>query len=362
MVSQGQREQRQGGRLRQWRRDFLVDIGSSHVVLASRFHQQVLREPALVAHVMDSAPRGGGSRRIMAVGAAALEQPPTGRATWTVEPMVQRGAIVHDDALVVLLQQLRRRLRGPWVWRGLLPQVAAALLPPGMDEPARARLRGAMQELGWRRFLGISAPLAAVRGCGLDTAAPRGRLLVDLGGGRTSVSLLSMAQLVSHTILDVGGQDLDAAISRYAAERFGVVMDVHAARQVKHAIGTVFPPSAPMQLPYQGMDVRGHVEKRIVIDDNELRDVLVDALEPLIMGLQAVLGQLPPELAADVLEDGAVLVGGGAALGGLPAFLQERTSIRFSVAPDAINAAIHGAQALLREQLARRRWRRHLEA
>jgi len=349
--------------LRQWRRDFLVDIGSSHVVLASHFHQQVLREPALVAHVVDAGARGGsGGRRIMAVGAAALEQPPTGRATWTVEPMVQRGTIVHDDALVVLLQQLRRRLRGPWVWRGLLPLVAAAVLPPQQDETARARLRAVMQELGWRRFLGISAPLAAVRGCGLDTTAPRGRLLVDLGGGRTSVSLLSMAQLVSHTTLAVGGQDLDAAISRYAAERFGVVMDVHAARQVKHAIGTVFPPPAPLQLPYQGMDVRGHVEKRIVIDDNELRDVLVDALEPLVMGLQAVLGQLPPEMAADVLEDGAVLVGGGAALGGLPAYLQERTSIRFTVAPEAINATIHGAQALLREQLVRRRWRRQLEA
>lgn len=348
---------------RRFRRDLTLDLGSAHTVLASVRYQALIREPTLVSFepvLIQGQPVG--RQRVVAVGAQALEQSHPVRPNLVTVAPVERGRIADPQALVPLLMHMQKPLMGGVLARMGVPSVVAVVVPPSVDEEHRSRLRALMQEAGWRRFLLVQSPLAAVSGSGLRIDEPRGRMVLDIGGGATTISVFSMGSVVSWRRVAFGGLDLDKAISSYAADRFGVIMDITTAEAVKHAIGTAFPPAEPLRMEYQGLDLRGHVEKRIVMEDNELRDVLVDASEPLMLSLQEELAEIPPELAGDLLEDGALLVGGGTLLNGLPEYLRERTGIPFERAQDPLNTIIRGAQRILFDTLGKRNWRRRLEA
>jgi rod shape-determining protein MreB len=145
-----------------------------------------------------------------------------------------------------------------------------------------------------------------------------------------------------------GGRDLDEAIMAHVEHRHRLRLHPGTAEAIKLALGSVYPRARPETLEIPGFDTATGVEKKVTLDDNELRDLLIDGCEPLVMAIHQSFDGVPPELAADISQGEITLVGGGALLSGLPLFLAERTGLRFRVADDPINAAIRGAFAHLR--------------
>lgn len=337
-------------------------MGSSNTVLASSEQPHFLREPTVI-EMISGTPGGnaGAPAQVYAVGRSVFEaRPPPRRATQRIAP-VERGEVLHTEPLVHLLRTLKQRTAGSWIERMVSSTVGAVVVSPRLEEAERTQLRSVLREVGFRRFLMVDAPSAAARGVPIDIEAAHGRMILDFGGGKTTLAGFSLGGSVSWHQIPFGGQDLDQAIARYVNRKFGMTIDPYAAEEVKTTLGSIFPLAEPRTMEVTGADPRGGIDKSVTLRDSEIRDVLVDACEPLIMGIQKGFESMPPELAGDILSDGMTIIGGGGLLWGFPEFLHERTGIPSILAEQPMDATIRGAQAILREALSTRGWRRRLE-
>jgi rod shape-determining protein MreB len=206
-------------------------------------------------------------------------------------------------------------------------------------------------EAGLSRMVALSTPLAAARGCGLALDAPRGHMLIEIGAGKTTLAVLSLGGLVACQTVPFGGLDLDRAILNDVERRLHVALTAETATGIKHRYGSVYPRDRPETIEAHGLDSRTGRERRVLLDDNQLRELLVDGCEPLVLAIQRTFEQVPPELAGDIARQGVLLLGGGALLQGLPEFLGERTGVDYRVVDAPAERSREGARALLHEAL-----------
>lgn len=332
------------------RRDLTLDPGSVHTTLLSRSHEIAHRDLTRIALYAPRGRAGSGYTQVLAYGrdlaARTIHRP----GVRIVTP-VERGLVADLPALHLLVENLLRRLRFHTGFALAAALRMAVVIPAQLPERDFARYQHFADDLGSARPLLVESPYAAARGLGLDITANRGRLLVDIGGGKTSIALFSLGGLAAYGLAPFGGEEATSALLRFVARRWQVNLSWAVAEQVKSAIGSVYPRDHMQNLTVPGTDVRTGFEKKVTVDDNDLRDVLIDACEPLVMAIQRTLSEIPAELAGDLEADGAVLYGGGALLAGLAEFLTERIGLPFHLAEDPINVTIRGAQALLFKSL-----------
>lgn len=332
------------------RKVLVLDLGSAHTVLATHPPPALLRVPTQVALVQPARSRGGAeSPRVLAVGEAAAEaEAPPGGVVRLVRPL-ERGRVRDPFAMGQLLSALLARLpRGPLP--GIGPARAVGLLVPAQLDPNHgARLQALLADVGLSRVRFIEAPFAAARACGLELERPRGHMIMNLGAGTTQLAVFSMGGLVAWELLEFGGLDLDQAILNYVEVRYSAALRPADATRLKHDLGSVYPKARPEGLDVPATSVRTRRETRMHLDDNEIREVLVDACEPLVMAISRTFERVPPELAADVARDGILMVGGGALLAGLPALLGERLGLAFLVADHPADVTARGALELMLE-------------
>jgi len=323
-----------------------VDPGSFHTVIAGRRSSRPLRERTRVLAAAGKS-SGLGSRRVLAVGDASLAPPPSGKATEPVLP-VRRGRLAHPLPMHTLLRVLLRRAGARSLLARLTGARVAMVLDPHLSAAERSEFVELGQEVAPATALPVDAAFAAAKGLGLDVSGNRAHMILDVGAGKTYAAILSWGGIVSLSWAEFGGQDLDAALQRFIEERHHIRISLDEAEALKVAVGSVFPRKAHGAYPLGGRDERTGFEKKVLLDDNDLRDVLADACEPLFSTVQNCLTGMPPELSGDIEAGGVTLVGGGALIYGLPDFLAERLGLRFLLAPDPLNTTIRGAQALLR--------------
>ncbi|HUJ74850.1 MAG TPA: rod shape-determining protein [bacterium] len=328
------------------RKDLIVDPGSVNTVLASRRLNFLLREPTQITLYAPRFGQGTGLTRIAEFGAGLLAREPKRKGVYRVQP-VQRGLLVDTHAMNLLLEALLRKAHFQRSFPFGLPSRVAVVIPAGLTAQQNARFEEFAQDIGPTRPTLIQAPFAAAAGSGLDTQANRGRVLVDFGGGKTYAAVFCLGGIVAYSSQPCGSQDLTLALRDYVAQRWTVDLSMATADEVKHTIGSVYPLEQPASIGVRGIDPRTGFEKKVTLDDNELRDVLIDAFEPVVMAIQRSLADLPAEMAGDIQADGVTLTGGGSLLHGLASFLEERLNLPFHLAPDPINATILGAQTLL---------------
>jgi rod shape-determining protein MreB and related proteins len=331
---------------------FSFDAGSSNVVLATRSSQTILREPCLIALAPRKSPPRRRARasapqfRLQAVGAeAAVALAAEENGVRLVHP-IDHGRIADPDALELVLRKVMDQARLSALRKAVFGVRMTLLTALHLGEQDRMRYEDLLRDFGFNRIHSLEAPVAAARGAGLDTGASRGQMLIDIGGGQTTVVAFTLGSIAAWHWCPVGGRALDEAIEAYVARRYRVRLHPAAAEAIKLALGSVYPRPRPETLEIAGFDPATGVEKKVTLDDNELRDVLIDGCEPLVLAVHQSFDGVPPELAADISQGEITLVGGGALLAGLPQFLAERTGLRFRVAQDPINAAIRGAFAL----------------
>lgn len=323
------------------RRELILDIGSSHTVVAARRGAPPLRVPTrvvLAEEVVGGAPAAATRSR--------APVPARNRRQGTVVFPVKRGKVVHVFAMEQLLKALVAKAAGRFRVLPLRNQ-GGLLVPPHLPAEEKARLRALLVDVGFSTVRMVEAPLAAAVGCALPLDLPQGTAVMDFGGGTFSLAVLSMGDIVAWSQEPFGGKDLDRAITDYIGARYNAVITADAAEEIKLAIGTVFPPEKPLTLMVRALERRTDIPKQLRLEDNEIRDVLVDACEPIMQGVRRAFAAVPPELAGDVARNGITMVGGGAVLAGLPAFLHERTGLDFKLAADPFNAALAGARTLL---------------
>jgi rod shape-determining protein MreB len=332
-------------------RDLTLDPGSVHTTLASRSHAFLHRELARIALFAPRFSAGSGYTQVFGYGAELASRKIRRPGVRIVAP-VERGRLADPRALHLLVESLLKRLRFPAGLSFASALRIAVVVPAQLSGPERARFHDFAQDLGGAKPLLVEAPFAAAEGLGLETGANRGRMLVDIGGGKTAVALLTLGGFAASGWAPFGGEDVTEALRKFVARRWQLDLPWPAAEQAKHALGSVYPRAQMQNMTVTGTDVRTGFEKKAIVDDNELRDVLIDACEPLVMALQRTLGAMPAEFAGDLAADGVVLYGGGALLYGLAEFLAERIGLPFRLAEDPINVTIRGAQALLLKHVA----------
>ncbi|MDH4121890.1 MAG: rod shape-determining protein [Deltaproteobacteria bacterium] len=334
------------------RGDLVIDAGTTHTVLASRQNGFLLRCPTRVALNEERSGKGGkGEVRLSmaAYGSGALRWDDSWPETVRMVSPMDHGQVAERAAMDMLLRAMYRQVRGgqPPLWQGR--GLGGLLVDPGQNMEQQYLLFELTQPLAGGTVKPLSIPLAAARGAGWEIQAPRGRMVIDLGGGRTTLGVISMGQLVHHHSRPVGGEDLDRALAAYIESAYHIPVELSFAERVKKEIGSLYPQEKPLQTVLQGSPGPGGQGKKFLLDDNEVRDALLDAFEPVVGAIQQGFSGLDPEICRDISTDGVMLVGGGALLAGTAQYLSERFGLPFYLSADPLNILVKGAMALLNE-------------
>lgn len=322
-----------------------MDIGSSHTVIASGRNSELYRVPSR-ASISDTISSAGSAPGRSRSSSRADPEPSEMTPQPEIVMPVRRGRVVDVYAMELVLKRAMSMAVSRWSGFGL-GHVGALLATPDLPEEELSLMRAILIDVGISRMHIMNAPFAAARGGGLDIDRPQGRMLMDLGGGRTRFAVFTMGELATWWQADFGGEDLTTAIVRYIADRYRRSISLETAEQVKLNIGSVYPTHTAQNMEVTAYDLLNGEGKKLNLGDSEIRDVLVDSCETLLMDFQQGFDQVPPELAGDIARYGVTLVGGGSLLEGLPSFLKERTGLNFNTGPDPENAAVRGAQQLL---------------
>lgn len=312
--------------------DIGIDLGTSSILVYVRGKGVVLKEPSVVAFDRDT-------NKIKAIGEEArLMLGRTPGNIVAVRPM--KNGIISD--YLVTEQMLRyfiQKAVGRLSFRK--PRVSICV-PSSVTEVERKAVEDATYQAGAREVHMVEEPIAAAIGAGIDISRPSGNMIVDIGGGTCNVAVLSINGLVVSHSIKIGGDDFDAAIVKYVRDRFGLMISEQAAEEIKINIGTAFERPEQVSMDVNGRDLVTGLPKTVKVTSEDTRDALKDVVAQIVDAVHNVLERTPPELAADVVDRGIVLVGGGALLGGLEELIEAKTGVNTMTAEDPMVAVAIG--------------------
>ena len=310
-----------------------VDLGTSSVLIYIRGKGIVMREPSVIAIDTDL------DSQVVAVGETARRM--IGRTPShiiTVRPL-KEGVISDyryaEKMLKYFIQKaIGRRFRTP---------VVAVCVPSGVTEVERKAVRDAAVAAGARQPVHvIEEPIAAALGAGIDINRPRGSMVVDIGGGTSDIAVLSMGGVVVSSSVKTAGDNFDEAIQRYIRKKYNILIGQHTAEDVKIRIGAASERVERKVTEVRGRDLISGLPVGQEVDSLEIAEALAEPLGVIINEVRHVLEQTPPELAADIHENGIVLTGGGSLLAGMDKYMQDKIGVDVFVAEDAISCVAIG--------------------
>jgi rod shape-determining protein MreB len=323
-------------------RDLAVDLGTANTLVYVRGEGIVLDEPSVVAVRDDTGD-------VVAVGTAAkrmLGRTPDGISV--VRPLAE-GVIADFDACEQMLryfvQQVTRRSLLRFVSR---PRVVVCV-PAGITSVEHRAVRDAGYAAGARSVAIIEEPMAAALGAGLPVHEAVANLVVDIGGGTTEVAVISLGGVVTGTSTRVAGDAMDEAVIRYVRATFGLLLGERTAERLKLEIGSAFPWKDEPSAEVRGRDQVTGLPQTIVVPAAEVRRALDEPVRQIVDAVRVTLDKCPPELAADVMDAGIVLTGGGALLRGLDERIAHETGVTVRVADDPLGSVARGAGMCLEE-------------
>ncbi len=310
-----------------------IDLGTVNVLVHERGRGIVLKEPSVVAISVND-------NRIVAVGQEALEM--LGRTPDTIEvarPLkdgVIADYVVTEAMLRYFIQKVCGRLR-------LFKPEVMVSVPVGVTSvESRAVHDAALQAGAGEAFL-IPEPLAAAIGAGLPVATPTGNMVINLGGGTTEAAVVSVNGIVQWSSVRVGGNKIDEAIAAYVRRKYNLLIGERTSEDIKITIGSAIPLEEEMTMEVRGRDQVAGLPRTIKLTSSEVTESIAEPLAAIVGAAREVLEKTPPELAADVIDRGAVMTGGGAMLRNLDRLLTDETGIAFYPADDPISCCARGA-------------------
>ena len=323
--------------------DIAIDLGTANCLVYVRDHGIMLSEPSVVAIKVNT-------REVVAVGHEAKEM--LGRChpnLSAVRPM-KEGVIANfeitEEMLRYFIQEAIRKM--PWHKRLLHPRVLVAV-PSGITGVENRAVKDSARHAGAGAVALVDEPMASAVGVGLPVAEAAGSMIVDIGGGTTEVAVISLSGIVANKSVRMGGDALDEVIAQHLKKVHQLIIGPNTAEQIKISIGSVYPVKDDAEMEVRGVDMVSRIPKAVRVTAAEIRVALQEPITSILEAVRATLDQCPPELAADLIDRGIMLAGGGALLPGLDKLLTEETGLPVFVSDEPLNAVANGAGIMLQD-------------
>src|SRR5579884_430965 len=320
-------------------RDMAVDLGTANTLVYVRGKGIVLNEPSVVAINTNTA-------GILAVGTEAKRM--IGRTPGNIVAIrpLKDGVIADFETtermLRYFIQKVHRR-------RHFAKPRIVVCVPSGITGVEQRAVKDAGYQAGARKVYIIEEPMAAAIGAGLPVHEPTGNMVVDIGGGTTEVAVISLGGIVTSQSIRIGGDEMDDAIIQFIKKEYSLALGERTAEEIKIALGSACSLEEELHAEIRGRDLITGLPKTIVTSTEEIRQALEEPLSAIIDAVKVTLDKTPPELAADIMEQGIVLTGGGSLLHGLDARISSETGMPLVVAKNPLHSVAIGSGQCLEE-------------
>jgi rod shape-determining protein MreB len=321
--------------------DLAIDLGTANTLVYVRGKGLVCSEPSVVAVTQDPTGRGD---KVLAVGHEAKEmlgRTPTGIRA--IRP-IKDGVIADFEITEAMLRYFIHRAHSR---RKLVRPRMVICVPPCITSVEKRAVRESALSAGGREVYLVEEPMAAAIGAGLDVTAATGNMVVDIGGGTTDVAVISLSGIVTSKSIRCGGDKMDEAIINYVKRKYNMLVGERTAEQIKMTIATASPQAKTETMEIKGRDLVAGIPKVVVATSEEIREALLEPIHSIVEAVHLTLEKTPPELAADIVDRGIMLVGGGSLLRDLDHVLRQETKLPILRSDDPFTAVVHGAGAAL---------------
>lgn len=320
--------------------DVAVDLGTANTLIYVKGQGVVLREPSVVA--VDRV-----SGNLLAVGHEAKRMLGKGHRNILAKRPLKDGVINDFELAQEMLYAFLKKVIGKTMF--VRPRILVAV-PSGITEVERRAVRDAAMAAGAREVFLVEEPVAAAVGIGLPVHEPIGNMIVDIGGGTTEIAVISLSGIVVNGSIRVAGDEMDLAIQTYIRDRYKMTIGEQTAEQIKHTIAQVSPVSdGVLKMEIRGLDVLSGSPRTIEITSEEIREALKGPLQSIVDAIKKTLERTPPELVADIIDQGIYLAGGGSLLKGLRELIQEEVNLLVHTVEEPLDCVVRGAGKIMED-------------
>ena len=315
--------------------DLAVDLGTANTCVYVRGKGIVLREPSVVAVKKDVR----GNNVVLAVGQDAKRM--LGKTPGNIQAIrpMKDGVIADFEVTEAMLRYFISKVHNS---RRLVRPRIIVCVPTGITQVEKRAVKESAQSAGAREVYLIEEPMAAAIGANLPIQEPTSNMVVDIGGGTTEVAVISLSGIVYSKSVRVGGDKMDESIMTHVKRKYNMLIGESSAEDIKIRIASAYPQNPEQEMSVKGRDLVTGIPQNIVITSEEVRKAISEQVDSIVQAVRIALEQTPPELAADIVDRGIVLTGGGALLKGLDQLLREETSLPITVVEDPLSTVVMG--------------------
>jgi len=319
--------------------DIGIDLGTANTLVWVRGEGIVLNEPSVVAIEVQS-------KKVLAIGKAAKEMVGRTPGEMAVIRPMKDGVIADFEITERLLSDFIKRVVKH---RYLMKPRIVISVPSGITEVEKRAVRDSAENAGAREVYLIQEPMAAAIGVGLQVEAPSGNMIIDIGGGTSEIAVIALNGIVNNTSIRIAGDEMDEAIMLYLKKNFNLLIGERTSEDIKIKIGSAFELEKEESMEIKGRDLVNGVPKTMKVSSVQIREALKEPVEAIIEAVKQALERTPPELAADILDKGIIMAGGGALLKGLDKRLREEANLPVNVADDPLTCVVRGTGKVLED-------------
>ncbi|MBU5488930.1 rod shape-determining protein [Clostridium sp. MSJ-8] len=316
-----------------------IDLGTANTLVFVKGKGIVLREPSVVA-------MNNTNKKTLAVGSEAKLM--IGRTPGNIVAIrpLKDGVIADFDIAQTMIKSLIEKSVSKGSYKS--PKIIVCY-PSGVTEVEKRAIEQATKLAGAREVLLLEEPMAAAIGAGLPVSEPTGSMIVDIGGGTTEVAIISLGGIVTSRSLRIAGDELDQSIIAYIKKEYNLMIGERTAEQIKMEIGSAFKVEDERNMEVKGRDLVSGLPKIVEISESQIREALREPISSIIEAIKTTLEKTPPELAADIMEKGIMLAGGGALLKGLDVLITRETNMPVHIAESPLDCVVLGAGKALED-------------
>ncbi len=317
-------------------KDIGIDLGTANILIYAKGEGIVLNEPSVVAIEKDT-------KRPLAFGEkASLMFGKTPGKYEAIKPM-KDGVIADFDITLLMLNYFVNKVKG----MGFRKPNIIICCPTETTGVEKNALREAAERLGAKRVYLEEEPKVAAIGSGLDISKPNGNMIIDIGGGTTDIAILSLGDIVISKSLKIAGNTFDNDIKDYIKDKYKLLIGDHTSQSIKHEIGTVYKEEKKRSMKVKGRDLLSGLPKTITICSDEVLSALKNNVEKIIDATKIVLEETPPELSADIMENGIMLTGGGALIRGIDKLFSSKLEVPVTISSNPLTSVVEGTGIML---------------
>ena len=316
--------------------DLAIDLGTANTLVYVKGQGIVINEPSVVAINKNMS----GPKRVLAVGKEANEM--LGRTPGDIVAIrpLKDGVIADFEITAAMIRYFVEKAHNR---RTMVKPRVIVCVPYGITNVEKRAVKEAAESAGVREVFLIEEPMAAAIGAGLPVTEPSGSMIVDIGGGTTEVAVISLAGIVYSKSVRVAGDKMDEAIINYIKRKYNLLIGERTAEEIKIAIGNAYPSDVVESMHVKGRDMVAGIPKTIQVTSEEIREAIAEPVNIIVEAVRVALEQTPPELAADIVDKGIVLAGGGALIKNLDVLLREETGLPIMIADNPLTSVVVGS-------------------